>query len=245
MVLINVDKQYEVPTQLDEISLRLFIQLQDLLTENNYDKAIMLVTGIPEDIYANIDTNGKLRLAEVVKLLIEGEPLLTKELDLYDVIDCPIGQFEDWKSTIQEYNNKFWYALPYLCLLEKGEYDYDQRITYRFEEYMDMPCSVALFHQKKVNEQFEELKKKFLPLFETEYEDIQLEAGVNSLDQFGGYGMLVSLANGVYKDIDIVSKKSVGEAYMFLTYKKIENTYLKNLEKLMYERANRDIQNKG
>jgi hypothetical protein len=63
-----------------------------------------------------------------------------------------------------------------------------------------------------------------------------------SLNQFGGYGTLVQLANNIYKDIDVVSKTSVAEAYTFLTYKKIERTYLHNLEKLKREEINRNIQ---
>lgn len=242
MVLINIDKQYKVPTQLNEINLRTFIQLQDHLYDNDYDSAIKLITGVPDDVYDKIDNVGKLRLAELVKLLLDGEPIFGNKLDLYDIMDCPIGQFEDWKSTIMDFKEKEWQVLPYLCLLEKGEYDYNQKTNQRYLEYLEMPSSIALFHQKKVNEQFEELKNKFLPLFESEYEDIQIEAGVMSLHQFGGYGTLVHLANNVFKDIGVVSKTSVGEAYMFLTYKKIENTYTKNLEKLMYEKANRDIQ---
>lgn len=242
MVLINIDKQYEVPTQLNEIDLRTFIRLQDYLYDNDYDSAIKLITGVPNDVYDKIDNEGKLRMAEIVKLLLNGEPIFGDKLDLYELMDCPIGQFEDWKSTIAEFKDKEWHVLPYLCLLEKGDYDYNKRSNKRYLEYLDMPSSIALFHQKKVNEQFEELKNKFLPLFENEYEDIQLEAGVMSLNQFGGYGTLVHLANNVYKDIEVVSKTSVGEAYMFLTYKKIEKTYTNNLEKLMYEKANRDIQ---
>lgn len=242
MVLITLDRKYEVPTQLNEISLRLFIQLQDFIQDEDYDSAIKLVTGISDDIYDKIDNVGKLRLAELVKLLINGEPVFGKALDLYDLIDCPIGQFEDWKATIADFKDKEWHVLPYLCLLEKGPYDYNYKTNQRMIEYLDMPSSVALFHQKKVNEQFEELKNKFLPLFESEYDDIQLEAGVMSLHQFGGYGTLVHLANNVFKDIEVVSKASVGEAYMFLTYKKIERTYTTNLEKLMYEKVNRDIQ---
>lgn len=242
MVLINVDKQYEMPTQLNEISLKLFIKLQDLLSEENYDEAIMLVSGISSDIYEYISNEGKLKLAELVKLLLNGEPVFGDELQLYELLECPIGQFEDWKATISEFKEKTWHALPCLTLLEKCDYNYNTQINKRYLEYLEMPSSIALFHQKKVNEQFEDLKNKFLPLFEDELEDIQLEAGVMSLNQFGGYGTLVQLANNIYKDIDVVSKTSVAEAYTFLTYKKIERTYLHNLEKLKREEINRNIQ---
>ena len=105
----------------------------------------------------------------------------------------------------------------------------------------EIPCSVALFYQNKVNQQFEELKSKFLPLFESDIEDMQIEAGAESLNQFGGYGTLIQLANGIYKDIEQVSKTSVAEAYTFLSYKKIERQYIENLEKLKREEFNRNI----
>jgi hypothetical protein len=79
-------------------------------------------------------------------------------------------------------------------------------------------------------------------LFESEVEDIQLEAGLQTLQQFGGYLTLLQLAGGVYKDIEAVSKTSVGEAYTFLTYKVIEKQYEKNLHKLLSEKSNRNIQ---
>jgi hypothetical protein len=105
-----------------------------------------------------------------------------------------------------------------------------------------MPASVALFYQNIINQEFEDIKNKFIPLFENEVEDIQLEAGIQTLQQFGGYLTLVNLAGGVYKDIEMVSKTTVGEAYTFLTYKQIERQYEKNLQKLLSEKSNRNIQ---
>jgi hypothetical protein len=105
-----------------------------------------------------------------------------------------------------------------------------------------MPASIALFYQNIINQEFEDIKNKFLPLFESEVEDIQLEAGLQTLQQFGGYLTLLQLAGGVYKDIEAVSKTSVGEAYTFLTYKVIEKQYEKNLQKLLSEKSNRNIQ---
>jgi hypothetical protein len=78
-------------------------------------------------------------------------------------------------------------------------------------------------------------------LFESDIEDMQIEAGAESLNQFGGYGTLIQLANGIYKDIEQVSKTSVAEAYTFLSYKKIERQYIENLEKLKREEFNRNI----
>ena len=243
MVLVNIDKEYQFPTQLDEITLRHFIDLQNLLHEEKYNEAVMLISGITPDIYDKISLEGKLELTGLAQMLVNGEILMVGErLDLYEIMSCPIGQFEDWKAAIAEFKECEWKALPFLCLLETGEYNYDTRTNKRYLEYLNLPASVALFYQNKVNEQFADVHNKFLPLFESELEDIQLDAGVQSLNQFGGYGTLVQLADGIYKDIEAVSKTSVAEAYTFLTYKKIERTYLQNLEKLRREQINRNIQ---
>jgi len=242
MVLVKIDKDYKFPTQLNEITLRKFIKLNQLIKQGRLDEAIMELIEIDAEIYFSIDTQGLINLTELLNILLNGEIVYEQtDIDLYELESCPIGQFEDWKATIMQFQNEQELAIPYLCLLERGDYDYNKRTNKRYLEFLDMPCSVALFYQKKVNEQFEELKSKFLPLFEYDVEDMQVEAGVNALNQFGGYGTLIQLAGGIYKDIEQISKTSVAEAYTFLSYKKIERQYIENLEKLKREELNRNL----
>lgn len=243
MVLVNIDKQYNFPTQLNEITLKQFININTLIKKGEFDEAIIDLLDIDSEIYFNIDYQGRVNLIELLTILMNGEVIFEEtDIDLYDLESCPIGQFEDWKATIIQYaNQNEEFSIPYLCLLEKGDYDYYKRTNIRYLEFLEMPCSVALFYQNKVNQQFEELKSKFLPLFESDMEDMQIEAGAESLNQFGGYSTLIQLANGIYKDIEQVSKTSVAEAYTFLSYKKIERQYIENLEKLKREEFNRNI----
>ena len=198
---------------------------------------------IPEEIFFNISLEGRFKIIQLIEILMDGEFLNEKkDIDLHLLMDCPIGQFEDWKAMLMQQKDKPWNALPYLCLLEKGDYNFDDRIKDRLNIWLNMPASIALFCQNIIIQEFEDIKNKFLPLFENEVEDIQLEAGLQTLQQFGGYLTLVRLAGGVYKDIEAVSKTSVGEAYTFLTYKQIERQYENNLQKLLSEKANRNIQ---
>jgi hypothetical protein len=243
MVLVDIDKQYKFPTQLNEITLKQFISINTLIKKGEFDEALIDLLDIDSEIYFNIDYQGRLNLIELLTILMNGEVLFEEtNIDLYDLESCPIGQFEDWKATIIQFANENQeFSIPFLCLLEKGDYDYYKRSNQRYLEFLEMPCSVALFYQNKVNQQFEELKTKFLPLFESDMEDMQIEAGAESLNQFGGYGTLIQLANGIYKDIEQVSKTSVAEAYTFLSYKKIERQYIENLEKLKREEFNRNI----
>ena len=243
MVLVDIDKQYKFPTQLNEITLKQFININTLIKKGEFDEALMDLLNIDSEVYFNIDNQGRINLIELLTILMNGEIIFEEtNIDLYDLESCPIGQFEDWKATIIQFANKNEeFSIPFLCLLEKGDYDYYKRSNQRYLEFLEMPCSVALFYQNKVNQQFEELKSKFLPLFESDMEDMQIEAGAESLNQFGGYGTLIQLANGIYKDIEQVSKTSVAEAYTFLSYKKIERQYIENLEKLKREEFNRNI----
>jgi hypothetical protein len=243
MVLVDIDKQYKFPTQLNEITLKQFISINTLIKKGEFDEALIDLLDIDSEVYFNIDYQGRLNLIELLTILMNGEVLFEEtNIDLYDLESCPIGQFEDWKATIIQFANENQeFSIPFLCLLEKGDYDYYKRSNQRYLEFLEMPCSVALFYQNKVNQQFEELKTKFLPLFESDMEDMQIEAGAESLNQFGGYGTLIQLANGIYKDIEQVSKTSVAEAYTFLSYKKIERQYIENLEKLKREEFNRNI----
>lgn len=243
MVLVDIDKQYKFPTQLNEITLKQFISINTLIKKGEFDEALIDLLDIDSEVYFNIDYQGRLNLIELLTILMNGEVLFEDtNIDLYDLESCPIGQFEDWKATIIQFANENQeFSIPFLCLLEKGDYDYYKRSNQRYLEFLEMPCSVALFYQNKVNQQFEELKTKFLPLFESDMEDMQIEAGAESLNQFGGYGTLIQLANGIYKDIEQVSKTSVAEAYTFLSYKKIERQYIENLEKLKREEFNRNI----
>lgn len=242
MVLVKIDKDYKFPTQLNEITLKQFININLLIKQGKADEAIMYILDMDSDVYFYIDDIGRLNLIELLTILVNGEILFEDtDIDIYDLESCPIGQFEDWKATIMQFADEQEKAIPYLCLLEKGDYDYYSRGNKRYLEFLEMPCSVALFYQNKVNQQFEELKTKFLPLFDSEIEDMQLEAGAESLNQFGGYGTLIQLAGGIYKDIEQVSKTSVAEAYTFLSYKKIERQYIENLEKLKREEFNRNI----
>ena len=243
MVLVDIDKQYKFPTQLNEITLKQFISINTLIKKGEFDEALIDLLNIDSEVYFNIDYQGRLNLIELLTILMNGEVLFEDtNIDLYDLESCPIGQFEDWKATIIQFANENQeFSIPFLCLLEKGDYDYYKRSNQRYLEFLEMPCSVALFYQNKVNQQFEELKTKFLPLFESDMEDMQIEAGAESLNQFGGYGTLIQLANGIYKDIEQVSKTSVAEAYTFLSYKKIERQYIENLEKLKREEFNRNI----
>jgi hypothetical protein len=243
MVLITIDKKYEFPTQLNEITLRQFIAISEKINEKDYDNIVFDLIPVPEEVFFNISLEGRFKIIQLIEILMDGEFLHDqKDIDLNLLIDCPIGQFEDWKAMIMQQTNKPWNALQYLCLLEKGEYNYDTRIKDRINVWLDMPASVALFYQNIINQEFEDIKNKFIPLFENEVEDIQLEAGIQTLQQFGGYLTLVNLAGGVYKDIEMVSKTTVGEAYTFLTYKQIERQYEKNLQKLLSEKSNRNIQ---
>jgi hypothetical protein len=242
MVLVKIDKDYKFPTQLNEITLKQFININLLIKNGKSDEAIIDLIDIEPEVYFNIDYQGRINLIELLTILVNGEILFEQtNIDLHDLDSCPIGQFEDWKATIMQFQNEQERAIPYLCLLECGDYDYNKRTNHRYLEFLEMPCSVVLFYQNKVNQQFEELKTKFLPLFESEIEDMQLEAGAESLNQFGGYGTLIQLANGIYKDIEQVSKTSVAEAYTFLSYKKIERQYIENLEKLKREEFNRNL----
>jgi hypothetical protein len=228
---------------LNEITLRQFIAISEKINEKDYDNIVFDLIPVPEEVFFNISLEGRFKIIQLIEILMDGEFLHDqKDIDLNLLIDCPIGQFEDWKAMIMQQTNKPWNALKYLCLLEKGEYNYDTRIKDRINVWLDMPASVALFYQNIINQEFEDIKNKFLPLFENEVEDIQLEAGIQTLQQFGGYLTLVNLAGGVYKDIEMVSKTTVGEAYTFLTYKQIERQYEKNLQKLLSEKSNRNIQ---
>lgn len=243
MVLITIDKEYQFPTQLNEISLRQFIAISEKINEKDYDNVVFDLIPIPEEIFFNISLEGRFKIIQLIEILMDGEFLNEKkDIDLHLLMDCPIGQFEDWKAMLMQQKDKPWNALPYLCLLEKGDYNFDDRIKDRLNIWLDMPASIALFCQNIIIQEFEDIKNKFLPLFENEVEDIQLEAGLQTLQQFGGYLTLVKLAGGVYKDIEAVSKTSVGEAYTFLTYKQIERQYENNLQKLLSEKANRNIQ---
>jgi hypothetical protein len=243
MVLITIDKEYQFPTQLNEITLRQFIAISEKINQKDFDNIVFDLIPIAEEIFFNISIEGRFKIIELIEILMDSEFVHEqKDIDLHLLIDCPIGQFEDWKAMIMHQKEKQWNALPYLFLLEKGEYNFDNRIKDRLNIWLDMPASVALFYQNIINQEFEDIKNKFLPLFENEVEDIQLEAGLQTLQQFGGYLTLVRLAGGIYKDIEAVSKTSVGEAYTFLTYKHIERQYEKNLQKLLSEKSNRNIQ---
>jgi hypothetical protein len=243
MVLITIDKEYQFPTQLDEITLRQFLSVSDKLSQQDYDNVVFDLIPIPKETFLNISLEGRFKIIQLIEILMDGDFVHNqKDIDLNLLIDCPIGQFEDWKAMLMQQKDKVWNALPYLCLLEKGDYNFDNRIKERLNIWLDMPASVALFYQNIITEEFEDIKNKFLPLFENEVEDIQLEAGFQTLQQFGGYLTLVQLAGGIYKDIEAVSKTSVGEAYTFLTYKHIERQYEKNLQKLLSEKSNRNIQ---
>jgi hypothetical protein len=243
MVLITIDKEYQFPTQLNEITLRQFIAVSEKINNEDYDNIVFDLIPIPKEIFFNIGIEGRFKIIELIDILMDGQFVHEqKDIDLHLLIDCPIGQFEDWKAMIMHQKEKPWNALPYLFLLEKGEYNFDNRIKERLNVWLDMPASVALFYQNIINQEFEDIKNKFLPLFDSEVEDIQLEAGLQTLQQFGGYLTLVQLAGGVYKDIEAVSRTSVGEAYTFLTYKHIEKQYERNLQKLLSEKSNRNIQ---
>jgi hypothetical protein len=243
MVLITIDKEYQFPTQLNEITLRQFISISEKINDKDYENVVFDLIKISEDVFFNINIEGRFKIIQLIEILMDGEFLHEqKDIDLHLLIDCPIGQFEDWKAMLMQQKDKPWNALPYLCLLENGEYSFDKRIKERLNAWLDMPASVALFYQNIISQEFEDIKNKFLPLFENEVEDIQLEAGLQTLQQFGGYLTLIQLAGGIYKDIEAVSKTSVGEAYTFLTYKQIERQYEKNLQKLLSEKSNRHLQ---
>ena len=243
MVLITIDKEYQFPTQLNEITLRQFIAISEKINDKDYDNIVFDLIPVPEEVFFNISMEGRFKIIQLIEILMDGEFLHEqKDIDLHLLIDCPIGQFEDWKAMLMQQKDKLWNALPYLCLLEEGDYNFDSRIKDRLNVWLNMPASIALFYQNIINQEFEDIKNKFLPLFESEVEDIQLEAGLQTLQQFGGYLTLLQLAGGVYKDIEAVSKTSVGEAYTFLTYKHIEKQYEKNLQKLLSEKSNRNIQ---
>jgi hypothetical protein len=46
MVLVNIDKIYKFPTQLNEISLKQFIRINQLIKNGDFDEAIMYLIRI-------------------------------------------------------------------------------------------------------------------------------------------------------------------------------------------------------
>ena len=101
MVLVNIDKEYQFPTQLDEITLRHFIDLQNLLHEEKYNEAVMLISGITPDIYDKISLEGKLELTGLAQMLVNGEILMVGErLDLYEIMSL-----SDWTIRRLESND--------------------------------------------------------------------------------------------------------------------------------------------
>jgi hypothetical protein len=239
MVLVTIDKQYQFPTMLSEISIKQYIELATLLERELYDEAICSLLKIEKSIYDLVDLESKLFLVDLASLLLQSENIVTEKMDLHELIDCPIGQFEDWKASVAQ-ETEPQKRIMYLCLLEKGAYDYDERMNERLLEFLKLPASVVIYYQNIINEQLEELKSNFLPLFNSDVENIHEEAGINTLLAYGGFATLYELAGGIYKDIERVSKTSVGEAYTFLSYKKQEDKYLENLRKLKNEEAIRN-----
>jgi hypothetical protein len=54
MVLVNIDKNYKFPTQLNEISLKQFIRINQLIKNGDFDEAIIYLLNIDIEIYYNI-----------------------------------------------------------------------------------------------------------------------------------------------------------------------------------------------
>ena len=73
MVLVDIDKQYKFPTQLNEITLKQFININTLIKKGEFDEALMDLLNIDSEVYFNIDNQGRINLIELLTILMNGE----------------------------------------------------------------------------------------------------------------------------------------------------------------------------
>ena len=64
MVLITIDKEYQFPTQLNEITLRQFISISEKINNKDYENVVFDLIKISEDVFFNINIEGRFKIIQ-------------------------------------------------------------------------------------------------------------------------------------------------------------------------------------
>lgn len=224
----------EIPTSYSEFDIETLLKLHELILKGEADSRfyISLLSGVDYEDLLSFPFDIIIQLTDAIRFIWESEVVIVKDfrgLNYKEIGHLQYLQFEDWKVKYGQIEDDT-KLIPYtVSLLHSGEYKFEER---DYLKYLKLPADIGIYCKNFYNKSFAEHQENYRPLYDGHEPDTQEEeAGYHQLEKWGYYGTLSSLSGGDILKEQEIAKMKVDDVYVHLTYKKAENTYIKNYRK--------------
>jgi hypothetical protein len=221
MIKIKIaNKTYKVRNQWKDLTPSV---LHSITSKVPFD-VVRSMSDIPTDLLDQLDANSILSLYELCAFVLEDYTLPIKVVKQINVGEETFKKVELAKQAIQRGVNP--YTAVSLCGVYFGEVVYKWRLSSIYGQTYQILNSLSVFLER-----YKELSEG------NEYNDDELEAGVQGFETFGVGAVIIGLANGVPSEEKFIEESKAEWVYFKLLFAKAQSKYQKELKRI-YDRQN-------